>query len=42
VIHVGFALHLISEEEAQETLELLNQIAELGGEDHLAEIQQGS
>ena len=42
VIHVGFALHLISEEEAQETLELLNQIAELGGEDHLAEIHQGS
>ena len=38
VIHVGFALHLISEEEAQETLTLLHQIAEMGGEDPLAEI----
>jgi len=28
VIHVGFALHLISEAEAQETLELLRQISE--------------
>lgn len=27
VIHVGFALHLISEEEAAETLELLRQIS---------------
>ena len=42
VIHVGFALHLISEQEAQETLDLLNQIAEIGGEDPLAEIQQKS
>ncbi len=28
LIHVGFALNLISEEEAQETLELLQQIME--------------
>jgi len=28
VIHVGFALHLISEQEAKETLELLKEIAE--------------
>jgi len=38
VIHVGFALHLISEEEAQETLELLRQIAEISEEDPLAEV----
>lgn len=38
VIHVGFALHLISEEEAQETLELLRQIAETSDEDPLAEV----
>jgi len=38
VIHVGFALHLISEEEAQETLELLRQIAEASDEDPLAEV----
>lgn len=42
VIHVGFALHLISEQEAQETLDLLNQIAEIGGEDPLAEVQPKS
>ena len=40
IIHVGFALHLISEEDARETLQLLNQIAELGDENPLAEIQQ--
>jgi hydrogenase expression/formation protein HypC len=28
IIHVGFALHLISEQEAQETLELIREIAE--------------
>jgi hydrogenase expression/formation protein HypC len=39
IIHVGFALHLISEEEARETLELLNQIAEMGGEEPLAELE---
>jgi hydrogenase expression/formation protein HypC len=32
VIHVGFALHLISEEEAQETLDLLRQIADFNAE----------
>jgi len=31
VVHVGFALHLISEQEAQETLDLLRQISESGG-----------
>jgi len=38
IIHVGFALHLISEQEAQETLDLLRQIAETSGEDPLAEV----
>jgi hydrogenase expression/formation protein HypC len=33
VIHVGFALHLVSEEEAQETLALLRQLAEAGEQD---------
>jgi hydrogenase expression/formation protein HypC len=28
LVHVGFALNLISEQEAQETIELLQQIAE--------------
>jgi len=28
VIHVGFALHIIDEKEAKETLELLNQLAQ--------------
>lgn len=32
IIHVGFALNLISEEEAQETLALLQQIADLEAE----------
>ena len=32
LIHVGFALNLISEEEAQETLELLRQVAEVEAE----------
>jgi hydrogenase expression/formation protein HypC len=31
IIHVGFALNLISEEEALETLDLLRQIGELSG-----------
>ena len=38
VIHVGFALHLISEEEAQETLSLLRQIAAVGEEDPLLDL----
>ena len=29
LIHVGFALNLLSEEEAKETLDLLNQIADI-------------
>jgi hydrogenase expression/formation protein HypC len=32
LIHVGFALNLISEQEAQETIELLQQIADLSDE----------
>jgi hydrogenase expression/formation protein HypC len=32
IIHVGFALNVISEEEAQETLELLRQISDLDAE----------
>jgi len=32
VIHVGFALNLVSEQEAQETMELLKQITDLGSE----------
>ncbi len=32
LIHVGFALNLISEEEAKETLALLEQISEFGQE----------
>jgi len=32
VIHVGFAISLLSEEEAQETLEMLREIGQLGEE----------
>jgi hydrogenase expression/formation protein HypC len=32
VIHVGFALNLLSEQEAQETLDLLRQISNVGEE----------
>lgn len=32
VIHVGFALHLIDEKEAQETLALLNEIIDIESE----------
>lgn len=32
LVHVGFALNIISEQEAQETLDLLRQIAELDEE----------
>ena len=32
LIHVGFALNLISEQEAQETLELIRQIADIESE----------
>ena len=32
IIHVGFALNIISEEEANETLKLLSEIASVGDE----------
>lgn len=32
IIHVGFALNLLSEAEAQETLEMLKQISAMGDE----------
>ena len=32
LIHVGFAISLMNEEEAQETLELLREMADLGSE----------
>jgi hydrogenase expression/formation protein HypC len=32
IIHVGFALNLVSEEEAQETMVLLKEISDLGSE----------
>lgn len=32
VIHVGFALHLLSEEEAKETMDLLKQISDIDAE----------
>jgi len=32
LIHVGFALSIISEEEAQETLDLIRQIADINNE----------
>jgi hydrogenase expression/formation protein HypC len=38
LIHVGFALNLISEEEAQETLELLHQIADIEEELRAGEV----
>jgi len=38
IIHVGFALNLISEKEAMETLAMLKEIAALGGEDAFTEI----
>lgn len=31
IIHVGFAISLLSEEEAQETLDLIRQVIEAGG-----------
>jgi hydrogenase expression/formation protein HypC len=36
LIHVGFALNLMSEQEAQETLDLLRQIADLDEELQMA------
>jgi hydrogenase expression/formation protein HypC len=37
LIHVGFALNLISEQEALETLDLIRQISDLGSELGLGE-----
>lgn len=42
IIHVGFALHLISEEEAQETLALLREIAATGGEDTFSNLDRAN
>jgi len=38
LVHVGFALNLISEQEAQETLDILRQIAEIEDELQLGSI----
>ncbi len=40
VIHVGFAISQLSEEEAMETLKLLNEIADVGEELGLAPDEQ--
>jgi len=40
IIHVGFALHLISEEEAQETLSLLREIAAVGEDDPFLDLEK--
>jgi hydrogenase expression/formation protein HypC len=40
VVHVGFALHLIDEAEALETLALLQEIERLGGEPGLVGTQE--
>lgn len=32
IVHVGFALNLLSEEEAKETMELLKEISDFGAE----------
>ncbi|HLA97302.1 MAG TPA: HypC/HybG/HupF family hydrogenase formation chaperone [Anaerolineales bacterium] len=42
LIHVGFALNLISEQEATETLAMLNEITSLGGEDPLSDLNPSS
>ena len=42
LIHVGFALNLISEQEATETLAMLNEITALGGEDPLSDLNPSS
>ncbi|HSF84009.1 MAG TPA: HypC/HybG/HupF family hydrogenase formation chaperone [Anaerolineales bacterium] len=38
IIHVGFALNLISEKEAMETLTMLREIAALGGDDPFTDL----
>jgi hydrogenase expression/formation protein HypC len=40
VIHVGFAISLLSEEEAQKTLEMLREIVDIGEELGLYEDQE--
>lgn len=35
IVHAGFALNLLSEEEAQETLEILQEMAELADQEDL-------
>lgn len=40
VVHVGFALHLIDEAEALETLALLQEIEQFGGEPGLVGTQE--
>jgi len=35
IVHAGFALNLLSEEEAQETLEILQEMAELADQEEL-------
>src|SRR3990172_7964788 len=42
LIHVGFALNLISEQEAMETLAMLDEIASLRGEDPSADLNSRS
>jgi hydrogenase expression/formation protein HypC len=42
VIHVGFAISLLSEKEAQETLEMLREIGQLGEELGLYDDESGS
>ncbi len=37
IIHAGFALNLLSEEEAQETLEILNEMASLATQEDKAQ-----
>ncbi len=39
IVHAGFALNLLSEEEAQQTLDLLRQMAEFGAEETPEELR---
>ncbi len=41
IIHVGFALSILSEQEARETLEALQQIADLGEELGSEDVEEG-
>jgi len=42
IIHVGFALNLISEQEAMETLAMLREITALGGEDPFTDLRSSA